>query len=82
MNEQPTPSEIGTMVTRLVDGETVVDRADPLIEVTGELAEMLGVKPPLDGRANLGGIDYDLGCWSGTGMPGRHPGTYLGRRVS
>jgi hypothetical protein len=75
-------TEFGTFAARLVDGEPVVDRADDLIEVSGELAEMLGVKPPLDGRITLGSVEYDLGSWTGTGLPGRIPGTYVGRRVA
>ena len=60
-----------------------VVRADDVIEVTGELAEQFGVKPPLDGRIDLGGgYVYALGAWTGTGMPGRHAGTYLGFRVA
>lgn len=65
------------------DGTIHIRRADDVIEVTGELAQMYGVKPPLDGQIEFTpGLAYDLAAWSGTGMPGRRPGTYLGRKVA
>jgi hypothetical protein len=76
--------DIGTVeASRDSDGTIHIHRADDVIEVTGELAQMFGVRPPLDGRIELApDLAYDLAAWSGTGMPGRHPGTYLGRKVA
>jgi hypothetical protein len=75
--------DFGTVeASRDAEGNITIHRADDVIEVTGELAQMFGVNPPLDGRVEFTpGLAYDLAAWSGTGMPGRQPGTYLGRKV-
>lgn len=74
---------IGTAEVVWTEGEGGrIVRADDLIEVTGEMAEHFGVKPPLDGRIDFGhGYVFDLAAYVGEGVPGRVPYTYLGRRA-
>ena len=68
--------------SRDADGTVHVHRADDVIEVAGELAEQYGVRPPLDGRIQLtDDLSYDLTAWSFANLPGRTPGTYIGRKV-
>ena len=75
--------QFGSVEARLVDGKPEVVKADDVVQVSGEVAQQLGVNPPLDGRITFAeGYDYDLCCWDGTGVgPGRYAGTYIGRRV-